>query len=68
MDDQPVNQPAAPVRKTGLSPREQKLQAMREKLAQGKSGAKPANAAAGQAFSAKSSFAGKKTAFQRKAT
>ena len=69
MSDQPekaVN--AAPARKTGLSPKEQKLQAMREKLAQGKTGAKPSSAAASQSFSAKNTFAGKKTAFQRKAT
>ena len=55
------------VRKTGLSPREQKLQALREKLANAKSG-KPAPGASSSGFSAKSSFTGKKTAFQRKAT
>ncbi len=57
------------VRKTGLSPKEQKLQALREKLANAKSGGKHAqHAASSGGFSGKSSFAGKKTAFQRKAT
>ncbi|HEY4010102.1 MAG TPA: hypothetical protein VGM11_08125 [Acidobacteriaceae bacterium] len=58
-------------RKTGLSPKEQKLQALREKLANGSNGAKPgtahANGAAG-GFQGKSTTAGRKTAFQRKAT
>lgn len=58
--------PAAP-RKTGLSPKEQKLQALREKMAQAKTGGKFTAGASAQSFSAKS-FAGKKTAFQRKAT
>ena len=57
---------SAPTRKTGLSPREQKLQAMREKLAQAKTG-KPLPGASATGFSAKSSFT-RKTAFQRKAT
>ena len=56
-----------PTRKTGLSPKEQKLQALREKLAQSAPGA-PKHNGATTGFKAKSSFAGKKTAFQRKAT
>ena len=60
--------PAAPTRTTGLSPKEQKLQAMREKLANSKSGAKPAANASNATFRDKSTLAGKKTAFQRKAT
>ena len=59
-----------PTRKTGLSPKEQKLQALREKLANASSGAKPEtakpNGSAG--FHGKSTTAGRKTAFQRKAT
>jgi hypothetical protein len=59
-----------PTRKTGLSPKEQKLQALREKLANASAGAKPetakANGSAG--FHGKSTTAGRKTAFQRKAT
>lgn len=61
--------PARPApRTTGLSPREQKLQAMREKLAHARSGAKPLPGASATGFKAKNSFTGKKTAFQRKAT
>lgn len=57
------------MRTTGLSPKEQKLQALREKLAQQNGAAKPGAAAPANAgFKAKSSFTGKKTAFQRKAT
>lgn len=56
-----------PARKTGLSPKEQKLQALREKLAQSAPGAPKHNSTA-TGFKAKSSFAGKKAAFQRKAT
>jgi hypothetical protein len=60
-----------PVRKTGLSPKEQKLQALREKLANASAGAKPeagkANGSSGS-FHGKSTTAGRKTAFQRKAT
>lgn len=51
----------------GLGRKAQKLQALRDKAAQGKTGAKPvaANAAS---FKAKDSFANtKKTTFQRKA-
>ena len=61
----------APTRTTGLSPKEQKLQALRAKAAQKLTGAKPGSEAAGASaasFKAKNSFAGKKTAFQRKAT
>jgi hypothetical protein len=56
-----------PTRKTGLSPKEQKLQALREKLAASTPGA-PRHDAAATGFKGKSTFAGKKTAFQRKAT
>ena len=65
MTDQ-LPRPVLPTRKTGLSPAQQKLQAALEKAAQKKSGAKPVTS--GSAFSAKNSFTGKKTAFQRKAT
>jgi hypothetical protein len=60
---------AAPARTTGLGPKEQKLAALRAKLASAQTatpGTKPAGASA-QSFSAKTSFAGKKTSFQRKA-
>jgi hypothetical protein len=61
----------APTRKTGLSPKEQKLQALREKLANASAGVKPGagkvNGSAG-GFQGKSTTAGRKTAFQRKAT
>ena len=59
---------STPARKTGLSPKEQKMQAMLEKAAHVKSGGKPQAGASNATFRAKSSFAGKKTAFQRKAT
>jgi hypothetical protein len=60
--------PKAPASRTnGLSPKEQKLQAMLAKAAHKTSGAKPAPGASAQSFSAKTSFAGKKTSFQRKA-
>ena len=56
------------VRKTGLSPKEQKLQALREKLANAKAGGKAAHNAGGSSgFTAKGTVA-RKTAFQRKAT
>ncbi len=67
MTDQ-APKPLAPTRKTGLSPKEQKLQALREKAAQASTGSKPTTTASNASFRAKSSFAGKKTAFQRKAT
>jgi len=41
---------------------------MREKAAHAKTGAKPVAGASAASFKAKNSFAGKKTAFQRKAT
>ncbi len=60
-----------PTRTTGLSPKEQKLQALREKLANAGNGAKPGaakpNGSSG-GFQGKSTTAGRKTAFQRKAT
>jgi hypothetical protein len=64
----PVTPPAPTpfIRTTGLSPREQKLQALRAKFAHTSSGAKPLPGASAQSFSAKS-FTGKKTPFQRKA-
>lgn len=68
MTDAPLK--PTPTRKTGLSPKEQKLQALREKLANASAGAKPGaakdNGSAG--FHGKSTTAGRKTAFQRKAT
>jgi hypothetical protein len=67
MTDDVIQKPA-PVRRTGLSPKEQKLQALREKLANAKSGGKHAQNASSSGFSGKRSFAGKKAAFQRKAT
>jgi len=52
----------------GLGPKAQKLQAMREKAAHTKSGAKPLPGASAASFKAKDAFAGtKKTTFQRKA-
>lgn len=67
-DTTPKPPKPAPVRKTGLSPREQKLQALREKLANAKAGGKAASHGdSGGSFSAKNSIA-RKTAFQRKAT
>ncbi len=52
----------------GLGRKAQKLQAMREKAEQGKSGSKPMAAASTSSFKAKDSFANtKKTTFQRKA-
>ena len=52
----------------GLGRKAQKLQALREKAAQGKSGAKPLATASAASFKAKDSFANtKKTTFQRKA-
>jgi hypothetical protein len=62
----PPPAPKPVFRTTGLSPKEQRLQALREKLAHKSSGAKPLPGASAQSFSAKS-FTGKKTPFQRKA-
>ena len=67
MSDLPAK-PTTPTRKTGLSPKEQKLQAMLAKAASKSSGAKPTIGASAQSFSAKSTGGFKKTAFQRKAT
>lgn len=52
----------------GLGRKAQKLQALREKVEQAKSGAKPGHGASGVSMKAKDSFANtKKTVFQRKA-
>jgi hypothetical protein len=61
--------PSTPKRTTGLSPKEQKLQALRDKLAKanGTATAKPAHAAGGNAGKVPSGPA-RKTNFQRKAT
>jgi hypothetical protein len=59
--------PAAPKRTTGLSPKEQKLQALREKLAKADNTAKPVAGHTTNSVKAKTSFAGKKTLFNRKA-
>jgi hypothetical protein len=56
-----------PKRTTGLSPKEQKLQALREKLAKSDTSAKHATNASANSVKAKTSFAGKKTLFNRKA-
>lgn len=60
----------APVRRTGLSPKEQKLQALREKMAAQSSGAKTTQTSNANAtgFQGKTALGAKKTAFQRKAT
>ena len=61
--------PKPGVKVGGLSRKAQKLQALREKAEQGKSGAKPITGASAVSFKAKDSFANtKKTSFQRKAT
>jgi hypothetical protein len=57
-----------PIRKTGLSPKEQKLQALREKLANASAGTRPTANTAATGFQGKSALGAKKTAFQRKAT
>lgn len=60
---------AGKVKIGGLGRKAQKLQALREKAAQGKGGAKPLAGASASSFKAKDSFANtKKTNFQRKAT
>ena len=51
----------------GLGPAAQKLQNLREKAAQGKSGAKPTPTAPAASFKAKTLAGTKKTSFQRKA-
>ena len=51
----------------GLGPKAQRLQALREKAAQQKNGAKPDPGTSTQAIKGKDAFAGsKKTSFQRK--
>jgi len=52
----------------GLGPKAQKLQALREKAAQAKSGIKPTSAGSDAALKAKTFTGNKKTNFQRKAT
>jgi hypothetical protein len=59
---------AGGVKVGGLGRKAQKLQALREKAANVKSGAKPLPGASAASFKAKDSFANtKKTTFQRKA-
>lgn len=59
---------AGSVKVGGLGRKAQKLQALREKVEQGKSGAKAKGEAPVASFKAKDSFANtKKTTFQRKA-
>jgi hypothetical protein len=59
---------AGTVKIGGLGRKAQKLQALKEKAANVKSGAKPVPNASSAAMKAKDSFAGsKKTTFQRKA-
>jgi hypothetical protein len=62
-----IPKPSSPA-KSGLGPKAQKLAALREKAEQAKSTAAPATGASTSAAKPKNSFAGKKTAFQRKAT
>ena len=52
----------------GLGPKAQRLAALREKAAQATEGATPNSANTNAAVKPRNSFAGKKTAFQRKAT
>jgi len=58
---------ALSVKTAGLGPRAQPLRALREKAAKQDS-AKPTADDSSTSLKAKNSFAGKKTAFQRKAT
>ncbi len=59
---------AAEVKTRGLSPKAQKLQALREKAAKANNGGNPLAGSATTSVKAKDSFAGtKKTTFQRKA-
>ncbi len=61
--------PKPGVKVGGLSRKAQKLQALREKAEQSKTGAKPSHGDSAASFKAKDSFANtKKTSFQRKAT
>ncbi len=60
---------AGGIKISGLGPKAQKLQALRDKAAQNKNGGKPLAGASTASVKAKDSFAGsKKTSFQRKAT
>jgi len=58
------------VKLTGLGPKAQRLQALRDKAeaANAKAAGQPTSTQPDTAVKAKNSFAGKKTAFQRKAT
>ena len=58
------------VKLTGLGPKAQRMQALRDKAeaANAKAAGQPASSQPDTAVKAKNSFAGKKTAFQRKAT
>jgi len=58
------------VKLTGLGPKAQRLQALRDKAAaaNAKTAGQPASSEPNTAIKAKNSFSGKKTAFQRKAT
>jgi hypothetical protein len=58
---------AGNIKVSGLGPKAQKLQAMREKAERMNSGAKAGADASTTSVKAKSSFAGKKVNFQRKA-
>ena len=58
---------AGGIKVSGLGPKAQKLQAMREKAEKMKNGGKPGADDSSVAVKAKSSFAGKKVSFQRKA-
>ena len=58
---------AGAVKVGGLGRQAQKLQAAREKAANAQTGVKPTASGNNTSVKAKSSFAGKKTAFQRKA-
>jgi hypothetical protein len=63
-----LNSKAGGVKVGGLGRKAAKLQALREKAAHVKSGAKPMPGASASSFKAKDSFANtKKTTFQRKA-
>lgn len=53
---------------SGLGPKAQKLQALREKAAQAKNGGKPVDGTSAGSLKAKTLAGTKKTSFQRKAT
>ena len=69
-DTSETSAPKPAIKVTGLGPKAQKLQALREKAAQAKAGSGKSNPhTSAQAFKAKDNFANtKKTNFQRKAT